>query len=480
VSIRTAAVALAVALSWAAAPAADGSDLRREVLDLLHDGRFDAADRQVERAVAEQPTEPGPAFLRAFVSYWRLLYDPGDDHVAREFEARLERTLDLASAAERAKRGDPGELALWRGSSHLLLAQLRASQRKPFGAAFEAKKAKRALESAVEADSPPADSDFGIGTYQYYADQVPTLVKGLRSLLFIPGGDRDQGLARLERAARSSRYFALEARILLATIYADDRERLYDEALRHAETALARHPEAIVVLHGAARLDLALHRPERARRRLDRALARADALGDVDRDVVATLRYYAARAELAAYRPDRALTHARAILDGGTGLPEEVVERTRRIAREAILLLPDPATDDPVARTLVRARPALELEREPDVESAFRKLDALARESPEDPVAALLAGRAALLAGHPQPAYAWLRRAEAGANLPERFAGDARLRLGMASDWMSRRGAALAWYGRAESSPRFDGHDAVRLYRGRPFEPPDLGWGSAR
>jgi len=477
----------------ALADARDADPVPR-ALDLLHDGRFDAAEALVSEAAARDPRNPELAFFRGFVTYWRLLYDPEDSAQQVEFERRLGRTIAVADAALARGDGDPGRVSLWKGSAHLLMAQLRASQRKPFGAAFEAKKAKRLLEGAVAAQSPPPDSDFGIGTYQYYADQVPTLVKGLRALLFIPGGDREEGLARLERSARHSRFFGLEARVLLATIYADDREGLYDVALDHARIALQEHPDSIVVLHGAARLDLSLNRPERARALLERALREADERPGVDPDVVATLRYYAARAELESFRPDRALERVRPILEAPAGLPEEVVRRSRAIAREAASLSPaglprwaeaagielptlspaERARRVAAAATLAIARDALSAERDGRFGEAAAALDALARERPDDPVAALLAGRGALLAGRAPDAAAWLARADRDPGLPERLRATARMLAGMAEDLRGQRSAALAWYARAEATDGFSGKDAVRLLRGRAFAPADL------
>lgn len=314
-SLLSCALALAAAAFFSSAQAAPGTavDVRDRALGLLHDGRFDDAESILASAASVAPTDTGLSFLQAFATYWRLLYSPDDAELMERFEDQLFRTIEFADRAQDRGEGDPGELALWKGSAHLLLAQLRASQRKPFGAAFEAKKAKKLLEQAVAADSPPEDSDFGIGTYKYYADQLPTLLKGLRALLFIPGGDRDDGLARLERAALRSRYFALEARILLAVIYSDDHEGLFDLALAHSRTAVDENPDMLAVLHGAARLEMSLTRPERARVLTDHALALVADQPGTDPSVIATLRYHAVRAEIGAFRPDRAQTHLREI-----------------------------------------------------------------------------------------------------------------------------------------------------------------------
>ena len=49
------------------------------------------------------------------------------------------------------------------------------------------------------------DAYFGIGLYQYYADVAPAAAKVLRFLLMLPGGDKTEGLARMQRARARGR-----------------------------------------------------------------------------------------------------------------------------------------------------------------------------------------------------------------------------------------------------------------------------------
>ena len=74
------------------------------------------------------------------------------------------------------------------------------------------------------------EDDFDSSTMKT-AHHLFEFLKGLRVLLFLPGGNREEGLRRLESAAGRSRYFGLEARILLATLLSDRREGAYDLVL---------------------------------------------------------------------------------------------------------------------------------------------------------------------------------------------------------------------------------------------------------
>src|SRR5262245_43648438 len=188
--VRTAAWMVAGAMFWAmGARAADapGAD-QAAYFALLHDGRFAAA---VEKNAA---TGDGAErrFLAAFITYWRLVFD--DDNL--QLQTLMEHQLDQVVS------GDEDDALLWSGNSHLLLAQLRAWQKRPMAAAFEAKKAKKTLEAAVRGGAEASDAYFGLGTYNYMADALPSFVKGLRWILTLPAGNRERGISQLETAAR--------------------------------------------------------------------------------------------------------------------------------------------------------------------------------------------------------------------------------------------------------------------------------------
>ena len=121
VRMRTFATVLALAGASLAHAAAD----RAVFLALLHDGRFGAAQETIRRDGI--PTRPDDLFFDAFTTYWWVVFD--DDNPA--LRARLDEELATAIAAAEKAAGKDVDAALWGGSSHLLLAELRASQRRP-------------------------------------------------------------------------------------------------------------------------------------------------------------------------------------------------------------------------------------------------------------------------------------------------------------------------------------------------------------
>lgn len=446
-------LAVALAASIGGATVVRGAELNAdeaEALSWLHDGRFAPA------AAKLGPRPVGPDgirrdFLLTFVTYWRLIYDEDNESLRREFESELTALLERIEGPSGGKGLDaPGRV--WAGTAHLFLAQLRAMQKKPFAAAFEAKKAKRHLEAASE-NGAGVDPLFGLGAYNYMADRVSGFVKGLRALLALPGGDRELGLRQLERAAAESRWFALEARLLLVTIYASKHERRFDEALAELEKARAMAPDSLTTRHAQARCLLTLGRFDEVAAIVAAALERAAALQDVDPSVLATFESMGARAEFGRLRVDRARRTAEATLarkpvpiDLAPGL-ESIVAQSRQI--EA----------NPSWR---RALPSLEAEARGDLaESVAAAREAAATTSPPDPLLDLVAGRALLRGGDAEAALPYLARAESATRLPEAWRGWCRILAGRACDRLGDRDRALRYYRAAAAMHGFAGKDAA-------------------
>jgi tetratricopeptide (TPR) repeat protein len=434
------------------------ADPRLRALSDVYDGRFDRA-RSILAGPASDPGDPRTPFFLAYVDYWALIYDPDDRLLRERFEANLLRTLDLADGLPPDRAADAGT---WVGTAHLLLAQLRAWERRSVAAAFEAGRSKRTLERVARADPDLADPLFALGTYNYMADRVSTFVKGLRALLFLPGGDERLGLRQLERAASESTHFRLDARLLLVTVYSHRKERRYDDALREMTRALRDAGDTVAVRYAAARLDLTLARPERAFEHLAVAedLARRDP--EADRSVRAALSLLGARAEFAILRPDLAAERLAALLAEGEALPRSTREDAATLLSEAKDVLASPAWSR--VREAITG-PASESPSFP-VGSAVR----LAERHPSDPAAALVAGRALLAASAPQEAWVWLERAEASAaDLPASWVGPCRLLAARALDLQGRREEALVLYRKAAESAPFTGREAAHHGQAAPF-----------
>ena len=360
--------AAAVSLTLAAAAPASAEPDRATFLSLLHDGRFEAAGRAIRE---HGPlTRPDDLFFDAFMTWWRLVFDDDNLTLKAELESRLDATVAAAESrggtAEAGALGRPGPPASRRA---------RASERRPFAAAFEAKRAKRLLEAPAIEGKAHVDALFGVGTYNYIADTVPSYVKGLRALLFLPKGNRIVGLNQLAAAAAGSRYFAFEARTLLVTIYANQHERLYDRALEERDRLITTFPDCdrVGLRRGAAR---SVARPER---RGDRAAAgeRKNARtrsGDVDPVVLRSIELVAGASGAGVVPPGSRRAITKRALAAGAGLGAADPRRDLEGMQQAAVRQGDGIghADEPVRPRRTRSRRSRRAPGPPDPGPACR------------------------------------------------------------------------------------------------------------
>jgi len=258
-----------------------------EGLAAIHQGRFSEGQARFRAFSDADPTDPrGPLFL-AFSLWWRLLQFRGATD-SEEMDSRLQEAIHLAEVKLSQSPGDPEALASL-GTAYIFLAQYRASQRKVFRAASAARKGRNFLEKALAQDPGLVDPHFGLGAYNYYADKVNLLVKGLRTMLFLPGGNSDLGLTQLRHVAEGGRYFRTEAHLLLAVIYQGRREQRHLEALDHLRSALALNPGSPVILASIGDLQMHLGRYPEAHATLRRCVKIASHSEDPDQLELARL-----------------------------------------------------------------------------------------------------------------------------------------------------------------------------------------------
>ena len=258
-----------------------------EGLSALHQGRFSEGQARFRAFLDGDPADPRGHLFLAFSEWWRLLQFRGvGESPAMEFH--LQETIRLARARLERNPEDPETLGSL-GTGYIFLAQYWAAQRRVLRAAMAAKKGKGLLERALKSDSDLTDSRFALGAYNYYADKVNVLVKGLRTVMFLPGGNSELGLSQLEEVSEKGRYFRTEGHLLLAIILQGRHERRYLKALDHLRAALVLNPGSPVVLMSIGELQIRLGRYPEAQATLQQAAEVALHARDPDQAEMARL-----------------------------------------------------------------------------------------------------------------------------------------------------------------------------------------------
>jgi hypothetical protein len=233
---------LAISAVLLAVPAAHASaqTARQQIVagyDLLHRGDSAGASRHFEALQKSVPNDLAVRYGWLMVERDRIDFDPAR---MAPFEKALDAIIDLAGARYGRTHQDT-EALFYLANAHLMRAVFRFDHdRGMWGAARDGANAKSYIDTYVKKYPEDVDAYLVLGTYNYFADVLPTLFKVLRVFLFIPGGDRVAGLKQLERATKGA-LFGPEATLMLMDIYTEFEGRP-DDAVKLGEGLRAQYP----------------------------------------------------------------------------------------------------------------------------------------------------------------------------------------------------------------------------------------------
>ena len=171
-------VALIVPILCTTLPAAPDDLLVAGMRD-LHRGLYTQAEKSFRAAAVASPGDPAPLFLLSFSRWWRILIErPGRPYKDAVFDRVIESAILEGSHRLEENADDYRSMAAV-GGAHMLRSHVEALRKNYFRGAREARRGKRLLESALEHDPDFAMALFPLGAFNYYADKVPLIVKGI-------------------------------------------------------------------------------------------------------------------------------------------------------------------------------------------------------------------------------------------------------------------------------------------------------------
>jgi hypothetical protein len=297
-----------------------GADALVRVYDFILDARFDQAEAELQRACGVAPREACDV-LASTVTWWRILLDPESRALDEQFNAQAEQAI-RATEAWAAREPANAEAHFYAGAAYAARVQWRVLRDEKLAAARDGKRIKQSLERAIAVDPELDDAYFGIGLYQYYADVAPAAAKMFRFLLLLPGGDKTEGLARMQRARARGTLLQGEADYQLHILYLWY-ERRADLAVNLLDSLQDRYPgNPLFAAQLADVQDRYLHNIP-ASLATWRALLAAAREGRVNEAELAAAqaRLGIARQLEALYQTDYALEHLRALLNAHPSRP---------------------------------------------------------------------------------------------------------------------------------------------------------------
>jgi tetratricopeptide (TPR) repeat protein len=322
-----AAVGLAVA-SLQGAPVrglTQGPALAR-AYDLLYDAAWVDAEAELTRACVSAPPVACEV-IRTAGLWWRIALDIDNRSLDGQF---LTWVNTAAAHGEQWVAREPERAEAWfyLGAAYGARVNYHAQRAEYFAAARDGKRIKVSLEKALALDPTLHDANFGIGLYEYYADIAPAVLKLVRWLLALPGGDRVRGLERMVKARDQGTLVRADAAYQLQQIYLWY-EKQPDRALTLLEELHTKYPHNPVFLRDIASVHVEYRNDRPAALAVYRALidgARAGTLHEAG--LADAWGHMGAAAQLDALGDtDRAIDDWRAVADRRPAAPYGVAAR---------------------------------------------------------------------------------------------------------------------------------------------------------
>jgi hypothetical protein len=212
----------------------------RAALELVYDGAFHVAERNLAELADAHPDDPLGAYLLGLALCWRLEQRPERADLDPELLRQVDRALGRADA-RLARDPDDARARLGRAAAHALRSRYLMLRGERRAAARDAVTMRKELRALLARGASSPDAVFGLGLYDYYADVLPRFAKFLRFFAGIPGGDRERGLRQIEEATEGTLFHGTEARVQLYEIYAFYEDKP-DRALEQVSALRARYP----------------------------------------------------------------------------------------------------------------------------------------------------------------------------------------------------------------------------------------------
>jgi tetratricopeptide (TPR) repeat protein len=421
-------------------------------LEAMHRGDYGRAAAEFKRAASETPDSPDPRFLLLFSRWSEAVFE--DNDAAAPDPAFDEAYQDLVRVtAERLAKDSRDAPALGAlGGGQVLRAHMEAMRGNYWRAGQEARHGKKSLESALAIDPRLEIALFPMGALNYYADRLPAVVRGLRTILFIPGGDATLGLKQIRGVADDGSRFRVEGRMLFGMLCADRYQRRYRDAVRQFERARDEAPGSPIVLAALASLRMRLGEDDDAEADFSAALPPAAGEGEEKARQRRWLWLGVAETRLARWNlsgADAALHSAAAETAAHSSALDRNARRLEGELRERRAAVPAVHTAADVTLTMA---------------------DAAIAARPDGPAGYLLKARLLLDAGDAAGANESLARARdtATAESPAWVKGSIELLSGMADAALGRQKAARAHWDKAAAVRRFREAEQARLLLDQP------------
>jgi len=222
------------------------------ILDRIYSFDLEGAVNAAQRMEQERPNHPLGYLLEAEALWWRIWCTSADFKYGMSDARRrpklgadqhyLELSAKGLSLAEaQIKQNESAEMQFYAGMAEASAARLYGLRGENRNTARSGVRGREHLLRAKALDPDLADTDLGLGLYNYYVDTLSSLARILRFFMGIPGGSKQQGVRLLEQAAAQGVLTSNIARFYLAlNLHRYDQQ--YEKALNVLAPLVEKYP----------------------------------------------------------------------------------------------------------------------------------------------------------------------------------------------------------------------------------------------
>lgn len=181
------------------------------VLEKIYSFDLAGAVESAKHMQAEHPEHPLGYLLEAEALWWKIWcisaefkYGMSDARHRQKLDADqhyFELVAKASSLAEaKIKKHETAEMQFYAGMADAAAARLYGLRWETRNTARSGVRGREHLLRAKALDPSLADTDLGLGLYNYYVDTLSAMARVLRFLMGIPGGSKQEGVRLLEHA----------------------------------------------------------------------------------------------------------------------------------------------------------------------------------------------------------------------------------------------------------------------------------------
>lgn len=193
------------------------ASLLREGIEYNFQGDLAAADVVWTRVRDLDPTHPAGSFYEVSTLYWRQTFDAADTQYDVAILSGARETIYLADARLEHNSEDT-EALFYRGQAKMHIARLEVVRGHYLKAGGVGEEGREDLERVLQLDASFIDAKHPLGMYYYYAAKLPSVMRWLNFLWFIPKGDGPLGLQYLNEVSSNGDLMRYDASSILLSI----------------------------------------------------------------------------------------------------------------------------------------------------------------------------------------------------------------------------------------------------------------------